>query len=768
MTDDEATLHQLQTDAATSPAGTADASVHTRKIVDELVRETGDLGSWLGVARANEENMLAIWDGQSEDAKKWEKNYNERVFPWDGASDTRVRLIDATVDEIACLNVMSVFSADLRVMAMEAKDVDAAGRVQTLINYELKQRLRAELWRELNFLAQWQQCFGHAIMHVGWKQEWTTGRESLNEQQLAEMLAEQGLMEVQALTGQPADEQQAVLIQENSLAIVLDALESEGRAIEIESLIRRRFPTISEKRAKQIVKDIRAEGVAEFRLPVAKPGRPTVRALTPGIDVIYPGWCDAIHDAPWVGMVLRLSEPDLRAKVNEGWNQEFIDAMLDAGPSPVLDTSILERSLSAQVNRVPNGRTRETLQRRLERQGECYECFHVFVRVVDDEGIPGTQELVLRPDIKNPDDDDDLLLGLDRLVDYWHEGGCFVDFRREWKTRSLWQTRGQPEMIGPAQWEIKGLRDSRMDRTSLATLPPTRVNPRRLPGNGGKWDVKPGIKIPATDGDNTDFMRVPPMDGSSLEMEGSIRRDVADLTGRVHAELPPTKIDLQRQWIVNGFLISAREVVLRILGLDQQFMSPIQVSRVIGSGPMPFQVTREEIAGQYDIVMSFDVRTLDSKFVTERWAAINEAFQTDRSGALNDVALTRWKLASIDPNLADIALMDMQAKSKQEVEEERDALGKLMLGIETVPPEGANARVRLETLQGEIQRNLKAFTLYQQDPLFRESVDKRLAKWEFDLTQQDNARIGATGWQPAMKEPTAAENLAGAAGVGTQ
>lgn len=761
MTDHEATLHQLQTDAATSPAGTADASVHTRKIVDELVRETGDLGSWLGVARANEENMLAIWDGQSEDAKKWEKNYNERVFPWDGASDTRVRLIDATVDEIACLNVMSVFSADLRVMAMEAKDVDAAGRVQTLINYELKQRLRAELWRELNFLAQWQQCFGHAIMHVGWKQEWTTGRESLNEQQLAEMLAEQGLMEVQALTGQPADEQQAVIIQENSLAIVLDALESEGRALEIEALIRRRFPTISKKRAKQIVKDIRTEGVAEFRLPVAKPGRPTVRALTPGIDVIYPGWCDAINDSPWVAMVLRLSEPDLRAKVNEGWNQEFIDAMLDAGPSPVLDTSILERSLSAQVNRVPNGRTRETLQRRLERNGECYECFHVFVRVVDEEGIPGTQEIVLRPDIKNPDDDDDLLLGLDRLVDYWHEGGCFVDFRREWKTRSLWQTRGQPELIGPAQWEIKGLRDSRMDRTSLATLPPTRVNPRRLPGNGGKWDVKPGIKIPATDGDNTDFMRVPPMDGSSLEMESSIRRDVADLTGRVHPELPPTKIDLQRQWIVNGFLISTREVVLRILGLDQQFMSPIQVSRVIGSGPMPFQVTREEIAGQYDIVMSFDVRTLDSKFVTERWNAINQAFQTDRSGALNDVALTRWKLASIDPNLADIALMDMQAKSKQEVEEERDALGKLMLGIETVPPEGANARVRLETLQGEIQRNPKAFTLYQQDPLFRESVDKRLAKWEFDLTQQDNARIGATGWEPAMKEPTAADRLAG-------
>jgi|688.fasta_scaffold865471_2 hypothetical protein len=188
-------------------------------------------------------------------------------------------------------------------------------------------------------------------------------------------------------------------------------------------------------------------------------------------------------------------------------------------------------------------------------------------------------------------------------------------------------------------------------------------------------------------------------------------------------------------------------------------MSPVQVSRVIGSGPMPYTVTREEIAGQYDLALHFDVRSLDTDYVKERWAAINEALNSDRSGALNDVVLTRWKLASIDPNLADLAMVDMQAKNKNEVEEERTALAKLMLGMETVPPEGANARVRLETLQGEIQRNPKAAAQYQQDAMFQEQVNARLSKWEFDLTQMDNARIGATGWQPAAKAPTASEQL---------
>jgi len=150
---------------------------------------------------------------------------------------------------------------------------------------------------------------------------------------------------------------------------------------------------------------------------------------------------------------------------------------------------------------------------------------------------------------------------------------------------------------------------------------------------------------------------------------------------------------------------------------------------------------------------------LDTEYVSKRWEAINQAFQTDRSGVLNDVALTRWKLSAIDPNLADIAMIDVQAKSQQEVEEERTALGKLMLGIETVPPEGANARVRLEALQAELQRNQKAAMQYQADPAFAEAINARLAKWEFDLTQQDNARIGATGWEPTVTTPTATERM---------
>jgi hypothetical protein len=732
------------------------------ELIAEVEQEITDLGGWLTQARANEENVLAIWEGQSEDGRKWGKNYGREVFPWEGSSDTRVRLTDAAVDELTMLQMTAFFSANLRAMAMEANDVDAAGRVQTLLNYEVKQRLYSELWREFNFAVQWKECFGHSLVHVGWRRSWTTGKETVTEEDLAGMLAEKGLMEVEAAqppvpdeNGQPqpapVDEETAVLIYQRSLAEVLDDIEARGELGTVEALLAEKYPVLSEKRVKQILKDLRAEGVAEFRLPVEKAGRPCVRALTPGIDVVYPNWVDDVTESPWVAMVCRLSEPELRAKVQtDGWNEDFVHEMLEAGPGAVIETGALIKNLSAQVNKVFNRGARNSFTTRVQNAEKgCYEYLHIYVKTVDEDGYMAMQEIAMHPDISSAEKrrDGKPLLGFDRMVDYYHEGGCFVDFRREYKTRSLWEARGVPELSNSPQEEVKVLRDSRMDRTSLATLPPLKVSPRRIAGGNSKFDLKPGMKVPNGQGDDTDFMRVPPQDTGNNEIEMSVRRDVSNLLGLENAELPQGKGTAHRQWIVSGFLVQAREVLLRILSLDQQFMSPMQVSRVIGGGPMPFQLTREEIAGQYDIMLSFDVRTMDQDYVTKRFQAIKEAFSLDRSGVLNDVAVTRWIIASIDPNLADIAVADAQAKMQQEEDEEKANVSMMSTGIEPPLKEGQNAQVRMQVLQTQTDPNMnpKVGFQYQGDEQFRALVDNRMKHFQFQLTQQQNAVIGRMG-----------------------
>jgi hypothetical protein len=43
---------------------------------------------------------LARWRGQSESGRKEQRYYDkEKVFPWDGCSDVRVRLVDQLVGE---------------------------------------------------------------------------------------------------------------------------------------------------------------------------------------------------------------------------------------------------------------------------------------------------------------------------------------------------------------------------------------------------------------------------------------------------------------------------------------------------------------------------------------------------------------------------------------------------------------------------------------------------------------------------------------------
>ena len=722
-------------------------------LLGEIERETADMGAWFTQARANEELLHATWDGQSEDGRKWSKNYGREVFPWEGCSDQRIRLIEEAIDEVSMLEVSAFFGAQLMAMAQEANDVDAAGRVQTLLNYEVKQRMRSELWREVNYASQWKNIFGHAMLHTSWTTPWTMGRETMTEAELAEMVAEARSAEVAAMGGE-VDEQTSAAIFEESAIMVAEELMDSGRAEFLMTVIRQRFPTLSEKRLRNVIKQLKAEGAAEFRVPVRLPGKPCVRALTPGVDAVYPAWVDCMEEAPWIAVRCRVSEPELRAKVvTEGWDEAFVDAMIEHGPSRVLEMGTLVRNLSAQVNRVFNRGARDTWRTRIETDATAFEYLHVFLKTVDEDGYPAMQEVVLHPDIsKSEEEKGSGLVGLDRLLDYWMPGSCFVDVRREFKSRGLWDTRGVPEIVESEQWQRKAITDSLMDRTALLTRPPLKVNPRRLVSNKGQADVRPGGKVPNAPGDDTDWMQPPAMDGTPIEMDRVIGRRVANLIGLAHAELPPEKVAMHQQWQVTNFLTQMREVVLRILALDQQYMDPMQVSRVIGSGPLPFQITREEIQGQYDVALMFDVRTMDAEFVKKRWEAIEKAFSLDRTGVLNDVAVTRWILASIDPNLADIAVPDVQAATADEIEEEKAAVAMMASGVEPTMKEGGqNFRVRLQTMMQTIQVNPELMALYQQGGSFAKMVEARRQHFEFQLEQQQNAVIGRVGAAPALE-----------------
>jgi len=79
--------------------------------------------------------------------------------------------------------------------------------------------------------------------------------------------------------------------------------------------------------------------------------------------------------------------------------------------------------------------------------------------------------------------------------------GCYVELRREFKSRPLFDSRGIPELTSTHQWLLKSTRDASMDRTSFATMPIVKVNSRRA-GEAKRWDYEPGTKLPLSQGDD--------------------------------------------------------------------------------------------------------------------------------------------------------------------------------------------------------------------------------------------------------------------------
>lgn len=763
MNKPEPTAHEVRSSDSADP----------QKVVESVEATLTDLGVWISSAQTFERIQRAEWEGQSDDGRKWIDNQEDKrpVFPFDGAADTRQRLADMSVDELVMLKTTAFFSGSLRATAMEANDTDAAGRVQTLLQYEIQQRMRAELWEELNYATAWAEIYGHAVLGTFWKECWTTGLETVTIEDLAvmvqEALAQQAQVAVEAGEVSPEMAVPEMFI-EDAYAVVEGYL-MDNQEEALAALLSTRYPTLPEKRVAKLIAKLRKNGKDTFRLPVKRPGRPTVQAFMPGFDIFYPWMVDNITRAPWVAVQELYWEPDLRAmQTQEGWDKEFIDRLIEAGPGPVIDQTALQAQrpdLARSINQALTRTASNRYQSQRERSQQQYAVLRVYVRATDEDGIPALHEIVMHPRLSKAKPDQPGVVALNRVMDYYHEGGCFVSLRREYKIRPLWESRGVAELAMTAQMEMKSRRDSHIDRTSLTTMPPVRVGMRVFgPGGGERLEglgIKPGGLVPTLTGQApTEFMNLPSYQFQSDGIESLIEKDNANLLGLVNANVPQEKLILHRQWLVTGYLIQMRELVLKILSLDQQFMDPVQVSRVIGSTELPYTVTREEISGQYDVQLTFDVRSMDMEWLKQKLAVLKEAVQFDRSGAFKDVPVMRYLVASVDPNLADLAVSDIESAREMEAEDEKKAIGTLLSGVEIKPPAGSNASVRLQTAQQEIAQNPVVNQRFQSDPWFRRMMERRMAKWEFDLAQRENAQIGREGWKPAMEDLQPSEETA--------
>ena len=184
--------------------------------LSELIKEYNRAGGYTFTyhrTRADDVRFCS-WAGQAYDGKKHQKNDTEPVFPWDGASDTRVRLADAVCTENSDILTTAFTRGILRAAPTEASDASQAESATTLLRYYRDNKLRNELRNEANLLANYGQQYGYGVLHITWQREITKKIETVSMADLVQIsnMAEQGtgLSELPVLVADLEQEEVAV------------------------------------------------------------------------------------------------------------------------------------------------------------------------------------------------------------------------------------------------------------------------------------------------------------------------------------------------------------------------------------------------------------------------------------------------------------------------------------------------------------------------------------------------------------------------------
>lgn len=653
----------------------------------------------------NFNTRYCIWPGQTDDGRKHQSAYGRKIFPFENAADTKVFLSETLIRERVIALVNAFFKARIQVQPVESMDVAKRNAAESVLKWLLFQHCLDDLRREVRLAAEMRETYGLAVMAVDWEQQTRVEIKRFTMEEAMMMLQETQDPNLQAL-----------------LEVILDP-EQEELAAQLMGEIIPELGTTSK------VRQFREKGEVEWESPYIHSSKPVVRALEPWEDVIFPIQTDAIQRAPFVARRELLNEFELRERATmEGWDSEWVERA-------VKHKGELKR-IHLNIHRSDNFL--------FEQLRDLIEVWHVYRKEHDSRtGATKVTRTVISWNITDK-------AALHELMPYDHGDYPFVELPRERNTRPLLEARGIPEIVQTAQEEVKIQRDSRVDRTSLSTLPPVKT-----PANRGKFDLVlgPGMIIPERRPNEINWMAPPPFDQGSIEIEASVRADVDRYFGRMTETVNPNLSMLHMQELVDSWLLDMKLVVGQILALAQQYMTPEEIARVTGNNT-PIAEGAADIRGKFDITAEFDARILDNEALAAKMQFISQTLvPLDSFGVIDRANLVKYMMASVDQNLANLLVQDIGAATQAEIEDEQTAFAKIAAGTEPPLKEGGqNAQVRLQTLQQIIQSNPAVQQRYQQDEIFRRMIDARAQAFNFQLQQQQNAVIGRVGAQPALQK----------------
>ena len=659
---------------------------------DQTVTE---LESYFDLCRTSYDDRRNWWAGKSRDHRK----HGADAFPWEGASDMECHVIDERITRLVSLFMASLNRANVKAFPVESSDIARSRLVSGFLKWMVSSGYIPRFYREMELGANYLLERGILITYIGWQREDRRFLQQLDLNQIAQMSPE-----------------------------VADAITSGEMDDELVVLIGNVFPGTTPKRAKKAIKELRKKGLAELPIVRRQVNAPDVKTLAPDGDFFFPPYVTDPQKAPYCFWKTYYTPQELENKVvTDGWNEDFVDYVIEKYRGVSIDS----------IEREQEGRRSISLTDNAYEAEELIEICYGYQRLIDQEdGAEGIYCTVFHKEFTG----NEVVPGYAKfeLLNGYEDYPVVVTKLSE-DSKRLYDTMTVPSVLRGIQNQVKVERDSRVDRNSLATLPPILHPVGQAPTDWG-----PGRMIPYRRKGDLDFAPTPAYNSGSVEMENTLTQLADRLVG---LDETSSISQIRKQFLVDKFLSHTAEVLRMAFKCFQRF-GPDEVFFQVTGIPDAQTMNKGNPDENFDIMINFDVQDTDPETVEKKLSQFVQLNALNANGRLNVDSLLDVAASAIDPVMANAVLQPVETAQQQVVKDVTDDLAKIFAGIE-MPARPAGAQIAMQVIQQYTQQPDVAQRA-QEDEAFRARLEKYAGQYTFQMQQAQNAQIGRVGTAPAQ------------------
>jgi len=644
-----------------------------------------DLDEYFEACLRSYDDRRNLWEGKSDDLRKQGAN----AFPWQGASDIEVNVVGERIDAFVAILDQALQRSHIKAFPTSMASMPRASMVSGFLKWMRSTYIpnfRQQMELGANYLLE----KGLMVSYVGWKREKRTYLQQVSIEEIAQVSPDLAELIVSG-----ADDQMVF------------------------GMLQTAFPDLSDKRAKKAIMDLRKKGLAEVSIPRTSVDCPVVYSCAPDGEVLFPAYVTDPQRAPYVFWRTFMTAQELEKKVaTEGWDADWVETAIETLRGK--DSMYLDGEKLKTIDRLP-----------ITDDNDLVMVVYGYQRLIDEEdGSEGIYCTVFHPTTEGYAKHE-LLNGYD---DY-----PFVVTRLSNDQKRMYETQTFSDILRGAQMQIKTERDSRIDRASLATLPPLLHPAGRPPSDWG-----PGVRVPYRRLGEIQWGPPPPADNGSVEVEVSM---TAQADRAVGLDMSNPISASRQQFVVSKFLDHVRDVLNMAWKLYQR-MGPDEVFFQVTGNPNPQVMTKGSADENFSIVVNFDSQSNDPETAETQLKNMVSLVQLDRNGIMDVNKLLEFTASSINPIFADYVLQPAEEAQQKVAKNVTDDLAKIFAGIE-VPAQPNGAQMAMQMIQAYVQQPDVAARA-QQDEAFAARLQKYSEQYSFQLQQMQNAEIGRIGTAPAQ------------------